>query len=54
MGSGPSWSRPTLQKDFASVQAVALILVAAFVVINGVVDLWSLSLDPRLRAKAVG
>ncbi|HTX62519.1 MAG TPA: ABC transporter permease [Acidimicrobiales bacterium] len=41
-----------LDKDFASVQAVALILVATFVVVNAVVDVWSLFLDPRLRARA--
>jgi peptide/nickel transport system permease protein len=52
-GLGSFLVQSTLQKDFASVQAVALILVAAFVVVNGVVDLWSLVLDPRLRARAV-
>lgn len=53
-GLGSFLVQSTLQKDFASVQAVALILVAAFVIINGAVDLWSFALDPRLRAKAVG
>ncbi len=42
-----------LDKDFASVQAVALILVATFVVVNAIVDVWSLFLDPRLRARGV-
>ena len=49
-GLGSFLVQAALQKDFASVQAVALILVAAFVVVNGVVDLWSLALDPRIRA----
>lgn len=37
------------QKDFATVQAVALILVAAFVVVNTVVDVAYTMLDPRIR-----
>ena len=52
-GLGSFLVQSTLDKDFASVQAVALILVTAFVVINAIVDLWSLALDPRLRARAV-
>lgn len=52
-GLGSFLVQSTLQKDFASVQAVSLILVAAFVVVNGVVDLWSLALDPRLRARSL-
>jgi peptide/nickel transport system permease protein len=51
-GLGSFLVQSTLDKDFASVQAVALILVTAFVVINAIVDLWSLVLDPRLRARA--
>lgn len=51
-GLGSFLVQAALQKDFASVQAVALLLVGAFVVINAVVDFWSLALDPRLRAKA--
>ncbi|MGH9020512.1 MAG: ABC transporter permease [Acidimicrobiales bacterium] len=51
-GLGSFLVQSALQKDFASVQAVSLILVAAFVIINGVVDVWSLTLDPRLRAGA--
>jgi peptide/nickel transport system permease protein len=50
-GLGSFLVQSTLQKDFASVQAVSLILVCAFVVINGAVDLWSLVLDPRLRVR---
>jgi peptide/nickel transport system permease protein len=38
------------QNDFATVQAVALLLVAAFVVINTLVDLLYVVLDPRVRA----
>lgn len=49
-GLGSFLVQSTLQKDFASVQAVSLILVAAFVIVNGIVDAWSLLLDPRLRA----
>jgi peptide/nickel transport system permease protein len=37
------------QKDFAVVQAIALLLVATFVVANAVVDLVNGLLDPRLR-----
>jgi peptide/nickel transport system permease protein len=51
-GLGSFLVQSTLDKDFASVQAVALILVTAFVVVNAIVDLWSLVLDPRLRARA--
>jgi peptide/nickel transport system permease protein len=51
-GLGSFLVQSALDKDFASVQAVALILVTAFVVVNAVVDLWSLVLDPRLRARA--
>ncbi len=37
------------QKDFATVQAVSLILVAAFVVVNTIVDIAYTTLDPRIR-----
>lgn len=37
------------QKDFATVQAVTLILVAAFVIINTLVDITYTVLDPRIR-----
>ena len=49
-GLGSFLVQAALQKDFASVQAVALILVATFVVVNAIVDFWSLLLDPRIRA----
>lgn len=50
-GLGSFLVQAALQKDFASVQAVALILVAAFLVLNAIVDIWSLFLDPRLRSQ---
>jgi peptide/nickel transport system permease protein len=37
------------RKDFAVVQAIAIILVAAFGVINLLVDLLYASIDPRVR-----
>jgi peptide/nickel transport system permease protein len=37
------------QKDFATVQAVSLILVAAFVIVNTLVDIAYTVLDPRIR-----
>lgn len=49
-GLGSFLVQAALQKDFASVQAVALILVATFVIVNAFVDFWSLLLDPRIRA----
>ena len=36
-------------KDFATVQAVSLILVAAFIVVNTLVDIVYTFLDPRIR-----
>lgn len=36
-------------KDFATVQAVSLILVAAFIVVNTVIDIIYTALDPRIR-----
>jgi peptide/nickel transport system permease protein len=37
------------QKDFATVQAVSLILVSAFIVVNTLVDITYTFLDPRIR-----
>ncbi|MFZ1992746.1 MAG: ABC transporter permease [Solirubrobacteraceae bacterium] len=37
------------QKDFSTVQAVSLILVGAFVIVNSVVDITYTLLDPRIR-----
>jgi peptide/nickel transport system permease protein len=50
-GLGSFLVQSALDKDFASVQAVALILVTTFVVVNTIVDFWSRFLDPRLRAR---
>ena len=36
-------------KDFATVQAVSLILVGAFIVVNTLVDIAYTMLDPRIR-----
>jgi peptide/nickel transport system permease protein len=36
-------------KDFATVQAVSLILVASFIVVNTLVDMTYTFLDPRIR-----
>ena len=41
------------KKDFAVVQAIALIMVAAFVIVNTIADLISVAFDPRLAQKAV-
>jgi peptide/nickel transport system permease protein len=49
-GLGSFLVQAALQKDFASVQAVALILVATFVAANAIVDFSSVLLDPRIRA----
>jgi peptide/nickel transport system permease protein len=38
------------QQDFALVQAITLILVVCFVVVNLVVDVISWILDPRMRS----
>ncbi len=40
------------QKDFPVVQAISLIFVAAFIVLNTVVDLVYLALDPRVGRRA--
>ena len=42
------------QKDFAVVQAVCLLLVTAFVLVNLVADLLVARLDPRLRRAVTG
>jgi peptide/nickel transport system permease protein len=38
------------RKDFAVVQAISLIIVVSFIVLNGVVDAINATLDPRLRS----
>ena len=42
------------QKDFAVVQAIVLILVFVFVVVNTIVDLLYAAIDPRVRASGIG
>ena len=48
-GLGSLLVQSAAQKDFAVVQAISMILVAAFVIANAVVDLLNGLLDPRLR-----
>ncbi|MEU6659954.1 ABC transporter permease [Streptomyces sp. NPDC046821] len=47
-GLGSLFVRAILQRDFAVVQAVVLVLVTAFVLVNLVVDLCYKALDPRM------
>jgi peptide/nickel transport system permease protein len=47
-GLGSTLVQAAQNKDFAVVQAVSLIMVAAFVVINGIVDFLYAVLDPRV------
>lgn len=48
-GLGAYLISAALSKDFAVVQGIALLLVAAFVVINAVVDVLYALLDPRVK-----
>jgi peptide/nickel transport system permease protein len=48
-GLGSLLVQAVSQKDFAVVQAICLLLVAVFVVVNALVDLLNGALDPRLR-----
>nr|WP_272928686.1 ABC transporter permease [Leucobacter luti] len=48
-GLGSLLVRAILQRDFAVVQAVILVLVVAFVVINAVVDFLYTIIDPRIQ-----
>ncbi|WP_416444584.1 ABC transporter permease [Leucobacter sp. HNU] len=47
-GLGSLLVRAILQRDFAVVQAVVLVLVVAFVVINAIVDFLYTLIDPRI------
>jgi peptide/nickel transport system permease protein len=47
-GLGSLLVRAILQRDFAVVQAVILVLVVAFVVVNAVVDILYTFIDPRI------
>ena len=51
-GLGSLMVESVLTKDFAVVQAIALILVAGFLAVNLAVDLLYTRLDPRLRGSA--
>ncbi len=48
-GLGSLLVRAILQRDFAVVQAVILVLVVAFVVINAIVDFLYTIIDPRIQ-----
>jgi peptide/nickel transport system permease protein len=48
-GLGSLLVRAILQRDFAVVQAVILVLVVAFVVINALVDFLYTLIDPRIQ-----
>jgi len=50
-GIGGTLVNDALEKDIPSVQGVCLVLVAAFVVLNTVVDLAYRVLDPRLKGR---
>ena len=50
-GIGSLLVRAVEQKDFAVAQAVSLILVAGFIIINTLVDVFYYVLDPRLRRR---
>lgn len=47
-GLGALLLQSVLSKDFAVVQAITLMMVAAFIVVNGVVDVVYMMLDPRV------
>jgi peptide/nickel transport system permease protein len=51
-GLGALLDQSVAQKDFAVVQAISLILVTVFVVVNALVDVVNAALDPRVRAGA--
>jgi peptide/nickel transport system permease protein len=53
-GLGSFLVQAASQKDFAVVQAIALLLVATFVIANAIVDLVNGLLDPRLRLSRSG
>ena len=51
-GLGSYLVQAALSKDFAVVQGIALVLVAAFVIVNTVVDVLYALLDPRVKLGA--
>lgn len=50
-GLGAALVQSVAQKDFAVAQAIALLLVVAFVVVNLIVDIMYPIIDPRLRSR---
>jgi peptide/nickel transport system permease protein len=48
-GLGSLLVQSVTEKDFAVAQAISLILVVAFIVINGIVDALYAIVDPRIR-----
>jgi peptide/nickel transport system permease protein len=48
-GVGSLLVEAVIRKDFAVVQAVSLLLVAAFILVNTLVDVVYGALDPRMR-----
>ncbi|WP_330181609.1 ABC transporter permease [Nocardia sp. NBC_01503] len=47
-GLGATLVKAAANKDFSVVQAISLLMVAAFVIVNGIVDLLYAVLDPRV------
>jgi peptide/nickel transport system permease protein len=47
-GLGSALVNAAASKDFAVVQGISLVLVAAFVITNAIVDLLYATLDPRV------
>jgi peptide/nickel transport system permease protein len=50
-GVGSLLVQAVARKDFPVVQAIVLLVVAAFVVVNAIVDLLAPLIDPRIAAK---
>ena len=53
-GLGNLLIQSVLNNDFPVVQAVTLILVVAFVLVNTTADLIAAAIDPRLRTAKAG
>ncbi|MBS1843236.1 MAG: ABC transporter permease [Actinobacteria bacterium] len=51
-GIGALLVQSVQQSDFPTVQAITLVMVAAFILVNTIVDLAYLALDPRIRARS--
>jgi peptide/nickel transport system permease protein len=50
-GLGSFLVKSAATKDIAVVQGISLVIVFAFVAVNGIIDLLYLLLDPRIRAR---